>query len=147
MAVAAVIDKNVFSTRLPDEATLFSAEALAFEHVKMSKYTHFAILSDSLSCSQSLHSMNIDHPHILDILYIYHYVSYQGKIVNFCWIHIHIPIGVHGNNEADKTPVRNYKRLKFLPQTVNILSNSINLSLAKLYSDQNKVNIPCNIKF
>ena len=58
--------------RLPDEATIFSAEAkaieLAFDHVKMSKYNNrFTIFSDSLSCLQYLHGMNIDHPHILDI--------------------------------------------------------------------------------
>ena len=45
--------------------------------------------------------MNIDHPHILDILYIYYYVSNQRKIVNICWIPSHI--GIHGNNEADCT--------------------------------------------
>ena len=41
MAAAAVMNKNVFSARLPDEATIFSAEAkaieLAFDHIKMSK--------------------------------------------------------------------------------------------------------------
>ena len=50
----AVNDKEVFSARLPEEATIFSTEAkeieLSFEHKKMSKYTHFTIFSDSLSC-------------------------------------------------------------------------------------------------
>ena len=54
MAVAAVINKDVFSARLPDETNLFSAEAkameLAFQYIKMSKYTHFRIISDSPSC-------------------------------------------------------------------------------------------------
>ena len=49
MAAAAVINKDVFSARLPDEATIFSAEAkateLAFEYIKMTKYTHFTIFS------------------------------------------------------------------------------------------------------
>ena len=44
LAAAAVIIKNVFFTRLPDEATIFLTEAkvieLAFEHIKISKYTH-----------------------------------------------------------------------------------------------------------
>ena len=66
----------------------------------MSKYTYFTTFLDSRSCLQSLHSMNIDHPYILDILYNYYYVSNQGKIVNIFWIPSHI--GIHGNNEADK---------------------------------------------
>ena len=44
MAAAAVIHKDVFSARLPDETTIFSAEAksieLAFEYIKMCKYTY-----------------------------------------------------------------------------------------------------------
>ena len=53
VAVAAVINKDVFSARLPDETTLFSAETkameLAFQYIKMSKHTHFRIISDSPS--------------------------------------------------------------------------------------------------
>ena len=104
MAAAAVINKDIFSPTLPDETTIFLAKAkaieLALEYIKISKYTYFTICSDSLSCLQSLHSMNIVHPYILDILYNYYYVSNQGKIVNICWISSHI--GIHGNNEADK---------------------------------------------
>ena len=54
VAAAALINKDVFSARLPDEATIFSAEAkvieLVFEHIRMSKYIHFTIFSDSFSC-------------------------------------------------------------------------------------------------
>ena len=57
----------------------------------MSKYTHFTIFSDSYTFY--LHSMNIDHPYILGILYNYYDVSNQGKIVNICWIPSHI--GIH----------------------------------------------------
>ena len=39
---------------------------LAFGHTKMLEDTHVSIFSDSLSCLQSLHNMNIDHPYILD---------------------------------------------------------------------------------
>ena len=88
MPAAAVINKKRISARLPVEVTIFSAEAkaieLAFDYIKMSKYTHFTIFSDSLSCFLCLHCMKIDHPYIFDILYSYYCVSNQGKIVNFC---------------------------------------------------------------
>ena len=66
----------------------------------MSKYTHFTILSDSLSCLQSFHNIDIDPSYILDISHNYYYVFKQGKIVNICWIPSHI--GIHGSIEADK---------------------------------------------
>ena len=72
VAAAAVSNHDVFSVQLPDKATIFTAEAkaiqLAFELIKISKDTYFTIFSDSLSCLQSIHNMNIDHPYILDIL-------------------------------------------------------------------------------
>ena len=121
MAVAAVINKDIIiSARLPDEATIFSAEAkaiiieLPFEYIKMSKYTHFTIFSYSFSCLQSLHSMNIDHSYILDILCNYYYVSNQGKIVNFCWIPSHI--GILGNNAAKSALVFEIVKFK-IPST------------------------------
>ena len=47
LAASAVANKNVFSARLKDEATIFSADAkateLAFERTKMSKYTNFTL--------------------------------------------------------------------------------------------------------
>ena len=70
--------------------------------IQMSKYTYYTVFSDSLFrfTFQSLHSMNIDHPYILNTVYNYNYVSNQGKLVNVCWILSHI--GIHGNNESDK---------------------------------------------
>ena len=76
--------------RLYFQPKQIKAIELAFEYIKMSKYTYLTILSDSISCLQSLQSMNIDHPCILDILYSYYYVSNEGKIVNFCWIPSHL---------------------------------------------------------
>ena len=65
---------------------------LAFEYVKMCKYTYLTIFSNALSCLQSLHSMNTGHQYILDTLYNY----------NHCDSNIPSHIGIHGNNEADK---------------------------------------------
>ena len=44
---------------------------LAFGHIKMLKDTHVLIFSDSLPCLRSVHTMNIDHPCILDTLFNY----------------------------------------------------------------------------
>ena len=72
-----------------DEATIFSAEAkaieLAFELMKMSKYTHFRIFSNSLSCLQSLNIMNIEHQYIFswipyNILFTRHVLSVNSSL-------------------------------------------------------------------
>ena len=77
VAAAAVINHDVFSVQLPNEATIFTAEAKAFELIKISK----DIFSDPLSCLQSIHNtcMNIDHPYIFDILCNYLRASRQEK--------------------------------------------------------------------
>ena len=53
VAAAAVINHDVFSVRLLNEATIFTAEAkaiqLAFEHIKIPKDSHFTLISDPLS--------------------------------------------------------------------------------------------------
>jgi hypothetical protein len=68
-----VIKNDIFSARLPNESTIFTAEAqaiqLAFEfvYIRTSDDKRFTIFSDSLSCLQSMKNMNIEHPFILDI--------------------------------------------------------------------------------
>ena len=54
VAAAAVTKNEIFSARLPNEASIFTAEAkaiqLAFEYIRISNKEHFTIYSDSLSC-------------------------------------------------------------------------------------------------
>ena len=161
VAAAAVIKNEIFSARLPNEATIFTAEAkaiqLAFEFIKISSDKHFTIFSDSLSCLQSIKNRNIEHPYILDILKQYYFVTKQNKSVEFCWIPSHI--GIHGNTKADKAAK---VALKFditqfrIPYTdlkfhIKLYVNSLwqihwdFCDTSKLYSIQNKVNKPCNI--
>ena len=68
VATAAVMNKDIFSARLPDEAAIFSAKAkaikLAFEFIKMSKYIYILQYFQIHFLVYSLHSMNIDHPYI-----------------------------------------------------------------------------------
>ena len=83
-----------------------------------------------------------------------YYISNQGKIVNICWIPSHI--GIHGNNEAAKTaksaleieilklkiPYADFKHFSnyYVNSLWQIFWNFCDTS--KLYSIQNKVNIP-----
>ena len=57
---------------------------------------------NNISSLQSSSNMNTDHPYILDILYNLLTIA-KGKIynINLCCIPGHI--GIHGNNETDKT--------------------------------------------
>ena len=52
---------------------------MAFEHIKISNDTHFTIFFDCLSCLQSLHNVNIEHPYILSTLCNYLHASRQGE--------------------------------------------------------------------
>jgi hypothetical protein len=78
-AAAAVIKIEIFSARLPNEVSIFTAEAkaiqLAFEYTRISSNKHFPIFSDSLSRLQSIRNMNIDHPYILDIVRKYYLLT------------------------------------------------------------------------
>ena len=56
---------------------------------------------NNISSLQSSSNMNTDHPYILDILYNFINNCQKGKIYNLCCIPGHI--GIHGNNETDKT--------------------------------------------
>ena len=161
VAAAAVIKNEIFSARLPNETTIFTAEAkaiqLAFDFIKTSNEKRFTIFSDSLSCLQSIKNMNIDHPYILDILQQYTILTEQSKHVEFCWIPSHI--GIHGNAKADKaakdalkydiTHFRiPYTDLKFL---IKLYVKSLwqiywdFCDTSKLYSIQNKVDRPSKI--
>ena len=52
--IATRVNNEIFSVRIPDEATIFTAEGkaieFAFEQIKLPQNTHFTIFSDSLSC-------------------------------------------------------------------------------------------------
>ena len=72
--VAAAATSNDLSAqvRLPDNASIFTAELqalkMAFNIVKNCDWDCFIIFTDSLSSLQALDSNNCDHPYIQDIL-------------------------------------------------------------------------------
>ena len=69
---ACVTPSDTYKCRLPDNASIFSAEIkaidLALDHIEQSRNTDFVIFSDSLSVLKSLHNRHIQNPLLLDVL-------------------------------------------------------------------------------
>ena len=63
---ACVTPSDTYKCRLPDNASIFSAEIkaidLALDHIEESRSSDFIIFSDSLSVLQSLHNRHIENP-------------------------------------------------------------------------------------
>ena len=57
---------TVISMRLPDSASVFTAEVWAIikalEQIKISSASKYIVYTDSLSCLQALHHMKLEHP-------------------------------------------------------------------------------------
>ena len=69
---ACISPSDTYKCRLPDSASIFSAEIkaidLALDHTEQSRNSDFIIFSDSLSVLQSLHNRHIENPLLLDVL-------------------------------------------------------------------------------
>ena len=87
------------SIRLPDNSSIFTAEAkaidIALHHIRDQPEKQFIIYSDSLSVLRSL--KNLDHRNPL-IFRKYNYLSFFKEIV-FCWLPSHT--NIRGNELAD----------------------------------------------
>lgn len=105
VSAAAVTVGKVLVKRLPDHASIFSAEArailLALDIVHDSPNQHFLILSDSLSCLQSIENRNLQNPLILEILENLDEKLISGRNITFVWVPSHV--GIAGNTAADAT--------------------------------------------
>ena len=90
-------------TRIPDGASIFSAEAVALidalKAIRKSTLKKFLIFTDSLSCLQSIQNEDLSNPLILKFLLKYREILLQGKDVVLCWIPSHV--GIDGNEKAD----------------------------------------------
>ena len=102
VASAAVLDKQVSKSRLPDGASIFSAELrailLALDFVERSANDKFIIFSDSLSSLQALDNLKLDNPTVQKVLLKYNSVSVSNTVF-FCWLPSHV--GIRGNDQAD----------------------------------------------
>ena len=95
---ACVTPSDTYKCRLPDSASIFSAEIkaidLALNHIEQSRSSDFIIFSDSLSVLQSLHNRHIENPLLLDVLLKHNELAELNHIV-FCWLPSHV--GIKGN--------------------------------------------------
>ena len=90
------------SIRLPDNSSIFTAEAKAIDialyHIRDQSEKQFIIYSDSLSVLKSLKDLHHRNPLIQQILKKYYYLSASKETV-FCWLPSHV--NIRGNELAD----------------------------------------------
>ena len=106
VAAAAVMQNKVLAKRLPDHASIFSAEAqaimLALDIIKQSPNQRFLILSDSLSCVEAIKNRHLQNLLIVKILECLHQQLRSNRSITFVWVPSHI--GIAGNTAADAMP-------------------------------------------
>ena len=103
-AAAAVKGEHIYTERLPDRSSIFSAELhavfLAMDHIETSRKRKFVIFSDSMSCLQAISGKDWKNPLVQKVLERLHNLQKElNKSVIFCWIPSHV--GIKGNEAAD----------------------------------------------
>ena len=103
VASAAILDGELYLFRLPNNASIFSAELkaidLALSHIEYDAYWRYIIFIDSLSVMQALECEKTDNPLVVSLLRKLSALCERADIV-FCWLPSHI--GIAGNEEADQ---------------------------------------------
>ena len=104
---ACVTPSDTYKCRLPDSASIFSAEIraidLAVDHIEQSRNSDFIIFSDSLSVLQSLHNRHIKNPLLLDVLLKH---SELAELNNIVFVGFPVMLGL----KARKKPTSLQKR-------------------------------------
>ena len=91
VACATVFPSNtVISMRLPDSASVFTAEVWASKYI---------VFTDSFSCLQALHHMKLEHPLIGMVIRKCLFLNIAKKDIVLCWVPSHT--GIKGNEKAD----------------------------------------------
>ena len=115
VGAAAVINRHLqngettcrqLSKRLPDNSTIFAAEATAIS-LALNYYQHMGpvhhdvvIYSDSMSCLQAIEGENTENAFICHIMNLLWLLSDKRTYVRFCWIPSHY--GIEGNERVDQ---------------------------------------------
>ena len=115
VGVAAVINRHFqngettcrqLSKRLPDNSTIFAAEARAIS-LALNYYQHMGpvhhdvvVYSDSKSCLQAIGSEDTENPFICHNMILPWSLSDKGTRVRFCWVPSHC--GIDGNEKVDQ---------------------------------------------
>ena len=94
------------SKRLPDNSTIFAAEATAIS-LALSYYQHMGpvhhdvvVYSDAMSCLQAIEGEDTENPFICHIMNLLWSLSDKGTRVRFCWVPSHC--GIDGNERVDQ---------------------------------------------
>jgi ribonuclease HI len=105
VGAAAVTTNKVLVKRLPNHASIFSAEAqailLAIDIISQSNNLQFLIVSDSYSCIKAIENRNLQNPLVVAILEHLHQKLNSKNSIIFIWVPSHI--GIAGNTAADAT--------------------------------------------
>ena len=91
------------SGRLPNQASIFTAESFAILTALMEIASHsrenYVILSDSKSVLQAIEHFNTAQPIIIEILEWMYLIESRGSNISLCWSLAHV--GIKGNERAD----------------------------------------------
>ena len=99
------------SKRLPDNSTIFAAEATAIS-LALNYYQHMGpvhhdvlVYSDSMSSLQAIEGEDTENPFICHIMNLLWSLSDKGTRVRFCWVPSHC--GIDGNKRVDQLAKEN----------------------------------------
>ena len=104
VACATAFPSNtVISMRLPDSASIFTADVWAIiealEQIKDSIASKYIVFTDSLSCLQALHHIKLEHPLIGMVIRKCVFLNFAKKDIVFCWVPS--DNGIKGNEKTD----------------------------------------------
>jgi ribonuclease HI len=103
VAAAALSRIGTRVKRLPNAASIFSGEAcailLGLDMVELTSSDKCLVMSDSLSCLQSIENRHFTNPLIMEILMRVHFLLSGGHSIVFMWLPSHV--GLAGNVAVD----------------------------------------------